>query len=76
MFTLACRLFELRTSKAQKTQEEPLNSFTAEKEFKIEGLFQEVAITIDDYRKVYTQCHREEPSKALLIKVFSVSHCL
>ena len=34
------------------------------KEFKIEGLFQEVAITIDDYQKVCTQRHREESAAA------------
>ena len=34
------------------------------KEFKREGLFQEVALTIDDYRKVCTQWHREEPAAA------------
>ena len=40
------------------------------KEFKIEGLCQEVAITIDDYRKACVQCHREE---ALLISLLCVT---
>ena len=34
------------------------------KEFRREGLFQEVALTIDDYWKVCTQWHREEPAAA------------
>ena len=38
------------------------------KEFKIEGLFQEVAITIDDYQKVCTQRHREESAAAAAAK--------
>ena len=45
------------------------------KEYKIEGLFQEVALTIDDYRKVCTQWHREEPAAAAAAAAKSLQSC-
>ena len=43
------------------------------KEFKIEGMFQKEAVTIDSYNKVLDIVDREEPSKAHLINIHSGS---
>ena len=67
--TLACGLFQPEINQGFKDSgrrfEIPLYCL---KEFKIEGLFQEVAITIDDYQKVCTQRHKEESAAAAAAK--------
>ena len=45
-------------------------------EFKIEALSQEGAVTIDYLSEIVGMIDSKEPSKAHLIKVLSVSHCL